>query len=101
VDTTKIVIVEWIDAMTVGSWESEVKPTLATCITVGFVVAEDNDCIVIASTVSDNMSNCHMHIPKRWINKRRSLSIETKQRKSKRKNVPAMGTRPDHRSIPA
>lgn len=101
VDTTKVVVVEWIDAMTVGSWESDVKPHLATCTTIGYVVAEDNDCVVIASTISDNMSNCHMHIPKRWINKRRNITIETKQRKSKGKSVSAMGARPDHKCIPS
>jgi hypothetical protein len=61
-----IVRLTWIDAQADAGWE-EPKVDLATCITVGFLVAETDDGICVAGTVSDHLCNNVISIPKSWI----------------------------------
>ena len=99
-DTTKpIVYVEWVDAVADNGWASGSKAEVHECKTVGFLIDETDHAVCIASTVSMTDTNARMHIPKAWIKNRRKISIEAKQRKSKRKNLPAVGTGPDNRSV--
>ena len=90
--TTKPVIyVEWVDAVADAGWATNPKAEIHPCVSVGFLVDESKDALCIASTLSINDTNARMHIPKAWVKKRRSIVIETKQRKSKRKSVPTGG----------
>ena len=91
--TTKpVVYVEWVDAVADAGWATNPKAEIHPCVTVGFLVDESKDALCIASTLSMNDTNARMHIPKAWIKNKRRVVIETKQRKSKRKGVPAVGT---------
>ena len=96
-----IVRLTWIDAQADAGWE-EPKVDLATCITVGFLVAETDDGICVAGTVSDHLCNNVISIPKSWII---DQQIEVKENeapvsKSKRKKATAVGERPDTPTIP-
>jgi hypothetical protein len=100
VATTKPVIyVEWVDAVADAGWATNPKAEIHPCVTVGFLVDESKDALCIASTISINDTNARMHIPKAWIKNKRRIVIETKQRKSKRKSVPAVGTGQDHNEV--
>jgi hypothetical protein len=61
-----IVRLTWIDAQADAGWE-EPKVDLAVCITVGFLVAETDDGICVAGTVSDHLCNNVISIPKSWV----------------------------------
>jgi len=99
-DTTKpIVYVEWVDAVADNGWASGTKAEVHECKTVGFLIDETEHALCIASTISMTDTNARMHIPKSWIKNRRKISIETKQRKSKRKNLPTVGAGSDNRSV--
>jgi hypothetical protein len=65
-ESAPIVKITWIDAQADAGWEKP-KVDLAKCVTVGFLVAEDEEGICVAGTVSDNMCNNVISIPKRWI----------------------------------
>lgn len=74
-DSAKIVYIEWVDAVSDGSWEDNVKPDIHLVKTIGFIVSETEDAICIASTVSGKFSNARMHIPKIWIKKRKVVKL--------------------------
>ena len=99
-DSSKIVYVQWVDAVADSGWEDEIKAEIDLCHTVGFLISETKDAICIASTVSKDNSNARMHIPKAWIKKRKVIKLETPVSKSKRKKVTAVGERPDTPTIP-
>ena len=65
-ESAPIVKITWIDAQADAGWEKP-KVDLAKCVTVGFLVAEDDEGICVAGTVSDSMCNNVISIPKRWI----------------------------------
>jgi hypothetical protein len=90
-DTPKVILVEWIDAVCSAGWEIESKPELHPCTTLGYLITEDAEAVVIASTLSLGSNNARMVIPKAWIKKRKEIKIETPKRKSKRKAAPAVG----------
>ncbi len=99
-DSSKIVYVQWVDAVADSGWEDEIKAEIDLCHTVGFLISETKDAICIASTVSKDNSNARMHIPKAWIKKRKVIKLETPVSKSKRKKVTAVGERSDTPTIP-
>ena len=90
-DTPKVILVEWIDAVCSSGWEIDSKPELHPCTTLGYLITEDTDAIVIASTLSLGSNNARMIIPKAWIKKRKEIKIEAPKRKSKRKAASAVG----------
>ena len=100
VDTTKLVVIQWVDAVSDGGWEEHEKPDIHQVVTAGYVVSETKDAICIASTVSGTFTNARMHIPKAWIKSRKVIKLETTKRKSKRKETPAVGERSDTPTIP-
>lgn len=63
----EIHVITWCDAVADCGWEDVVEASSHTCVTVGFVVAESEDVICIASTVSGEDTNCRIHIPKKWV----------------------------------
>ena len=92
-ESSPIVYVEWVDAVSDGGWEDNVKVDIHAVCTVGFLIAETKDGICLASTVSGDNSNARMHIPKSWITKRKVINRENKQRKAKGKAVTAVDSK--------
>ena len=82
-DTAKILYIEWVDAVSDGSWEENVIPDIHFVKTIGFLISETKDAICIASTVSSDYSNARMHIPKIWIKKRKEIKLDSTNKKSK------------------
>lgn len=82
-DTAKLVLVEWLDALAQGEWH-EAKREDLRCKTVGFVVFEDEEQIELAGTITDGMCNNSITIPKRMLTKRKEVKLETTKRQSKR-----------------
>lgn len=97
--TRPVIYVEWVDAVADSGWATNPKAEIHPCVTIGFLVDESKDALCIASTISINDTNARMHIPKAWIKNKRRVAIETKQRKSKRKSVPAVGTGQDNNEV--
>lgn len=91
VDTSKLVVIKWVDAVSDGGWEEDEKPDVHEVTTAGFIVSETKDAICIASTVSGTFTNARMHIPKAWIKYRKVIKLEATVSKSKRKKATAVG----------
>ena len=95
----KLVYVHWVDACSEDAWVNvnNVKPYVLNTYTIGYLVAENQEAMSIASTINDaNDVCCIIHIPKKWIKAKGTLNIETKQRKGQRKDLPAMGEGSDN-----
>ena len=99
VDTARLVLVEWLDALAQGEWH-EAKREDLRCKSVGFVVYEDDQQIELAGTITDGMCNNSITIPKQMIVKRKVIKLETTKRKAKGKKVTAVGTGSDTPTIP-
>lgn len=100
--TNKLVYVHWVDACSEDSWinVNHVKPVVLNTYTVGYLVAESQEAISVASTINDaNDVCCIMHIPKKWIKAKGTLNIETKQRKSKGPDISAVGSGSNHSEV--
>ena len=93
--TTKLVYLEWVDAVADSGWDSVKPPELHPCRTIGFVVSETKEAICVASTISLEQSNARMHIPKKWIILRRNFKIEDKFGESKGAQSAAVGSGTD------
>lgn len=64
----KIVRVIWYDALAVAVWTKCAEPMVPQiCITIGFLVLEDDHYVRIAATVSDDECIAAMQIPKAMI----------------------------------
>jgi hypothetical protein len=83
-DTAKLVLVEWLDALAQGEWH-EAKREDLKCKTVGFVVFEDDEQIELAGTITAGMCNNSITIPKKMLTKVKEIKVENKLRKTKRK----------------
>ena len=88
-DTTKLVLVEWLDALAQGEWH-EAKREDLKCKTVGFVVFEDDEQIELAGTITAGMCNNSITIPKKMLTKIKEIKVENKLRKAKRKTASAV-----------
>ena len=99
-DTSRLIVVKWVDAVSDGGWEEDEKPDVHAVVTAGFLVSETKEAICIASTVSGTFTNARMHIPKIWIKSRKVIKLEAPVSKSKRKKVTAVGTGSDTPTIP-
>lgn len=82
-DSTKLVLVEWLDALAQGEWH-EAKREDLKCKTVGFVVFEDDEQIELAGTITAGMCNNSITIPKKMLTKVKEIKLENKQRKKQR-----------------
>ena len=98
-DTTKLVLVEWLDALAQGEWH-EAKREDLRCKTVGFVVFEDDEQIELAGTITDGMCNNSITIPKKMLTKRKEIKLETSKRKSKGKKVTTVVQGSDTPTVP-
>lgn len=99
VDTARLVLVEWLDALAQGEWH-EAKREDLRCKSVGFVVYEDDEQIELAGTITDGMCNNSITIPKKMLTKRKEIKLETTKRKAKGKKVTAVGAGSDTSTIP-
>jgi hypothetical protein len=91
-DTAKLIIVEWLDALAQGEWH-EAKREDLKCKTVGFVVFEDDEQIELAGTITAGMCNNSITIPKKMLTKVKEIKLENKLRKTKRKVTPAVDSK--------
>jgi hypothetical protein len=98
-DTAKLVLVEWLDALAQGEWH-EAKREDLRCKTVGFVVFEDDEQIELAGTITEGMCNNSITIPKKMLTKRKEIKLETAKRKSKGKKATAVDTGSDTPTVP-
>jgi uncharacterized protein YfeS len=98
-DSAKLVLVEWLDALAQGEWH-EAKREDLRCKTVGFVVYEDDEQIELAGTITDGMCNNSITIPKKMLTKRKEIKLEAPKRKSKRKKVTTVGEGSDTPTVP-
>lgn len=80
-DYRKVEVVVWDDAVADGSWEDNAKADIHECITVGFLIDENDTAVCIASTISKHASNARMSIPKAWIKSRKKLALVTNKKK--------------------
>jgi hypothetical protein len=83
VDTSRLIVIKWVDAVSDGGWEEHEKPDIHEVVTAGYVVSETKDAVCIASTVSGTFTNARMHIPKAWIKSRKVIKVESKYTKPK------------------
>jgi hypothetical protein len=97
--SSKVVHVEWLDALAQGEWH-EAKREDLHCRTIGFLVYEDDEQIELAGTVTDGMCNNSITIPKRMIIKRKEVKLENSIRKKQRKVTPKLGEGSDTKEIP-
>lgn len=70
----KLIEIEWDDAQTDDGWEEapdDLEPALA--ITVGFLIRETKDHLLIASTYDEKHTNARLQIPKKMIVSRKEL----------------------------
>lgn len=71
----KLIYVEWVDAVASSGWEKhEEAESIHLCRSIGYVVKEDKDCLILASTISQDQNNCRIAIPKAWIKKKRNFN---------------------------
>jgi len=96
---SKLVLVEWLDALAQGEWH-EAKREDLQCKTVGFVVFEDEQQIELAGTITEGMCNNSITIPKQMIVKRKAITLEDPKRKTKRKATPAVDSKTVTSEIP-
>lgn len=94
-----IFVVKWKDACASAGWVEKTPTELSDCISVGFVVAEDEHALVLTQTVSSPFHNGTITIPKNWIVSKRRIIIENKQRKTKGKTLTNMGKRTVNKEI--
>ena len=99
-DTTKLVLVEWLDALAQGEWH-EAKREDLKCKSVGFVVFEDDEQIELAGTITVGMCNNSITIPKKMLTKVKEIKLETTKRKSKGKKPTEVGGGGAVETIPA
>jgi hypothetical protein len=100
VATPSVYYIEWVDAVADVGWEAGTKAEIHPCFTIGFVIDETDDALCLALTWSHNQTNARMHIPKAWIKNKRKITIENKQRKTKRKTPAAVGQRLPAQDVP-
>ena len=91
-DTAKLILVEWLDALAQGEWHEGKREDLK-CKTVGFVVFEDDEQIELAGTITAGMCNNSITIPKKMLTKVKEIKLENKLRKTKRKTAPAVDSK--------
>ena len=96
---SKLVLVEWLDALAQGEWH-EAKREDLQCKTVGFVVYEDEQQIELAGTITEGMCNNSITIPKQMIVKRKAITLEDTKRKSKRTKSTKVGSSGTSETIP-
>lgn len=72
--------VVWVDAVASAGWQDRSQDyPLHECVSVGSIVQEDEERIVLAGTWSDTdqgeQINCVISIPIAWIKKRGTLTV--------------------------
>lgn len=76
-ENKKVVHIEWVDAVSVDGWQ---HPTMelhpANCVSIGFLIKENDKYITICQGYSDaDCQNGMFTIPKGWIKKRKFVKL--------------------------
>ena len=72
----KILYVEWVDAAAGNGWEKvERLDDIHKCISIGFLVKETKESIVLAAAVSEDEANATIAIPKAWIKRKKRVKL--------------------------
>lgn len=76
-DLLRVVYIEWVDATATVGWDKfdRKDATVDDVRSIGFLVKETNDFVSLAAAVSGPECNALINIPKKWIKKRRNISI--------------------------
>ena len=70
----KLMYVEWVDAVADVGWNYEVEDTKISLIkSVGWLVRDTKDEIVLAADYSEGDTNRRMAIPKAWVRNKKPL----------------------------
>lgn len=70
----KCIIIHWLDAVASSGWTSETHG-LHEIITMGFLIEETKLSYLIASTISNDETNCRIAVPKAWVKKKRIIKL--------------------------
>ena len=75
-----VLYVEWVDALVDSGWEKFDKVSdIHKCQSVGFLVRETDNSIILAAAVSEDTdgkeANATIAIPKAWIKKKRRIKL--------------------------
>lgn len=76
--THTIEVVEWADAVADVGWgDAREELKVARIVSVGKVIQETKDQLVIAGTYGkyDTDTNCRIAIPKDWVQRRRKIKL--------------------------
>lgn len=80
-DSYKVIYVEWVDAKGSIGWEDlpDVikEDSIDYCKSLGFLIHEDADQIILANSISGKQSNGRIAIPKKWLKKRRVVRCKS------------------------
>ena len=70
-------LIEWYDAVATSGWLEEVTDYEKThpIVSLGWVIHEDDNCVILAATVSGESHNQRMSIPKGFITTRRTIQL--------------------------
>lgn len=73
----KVVLIEWIDAVTEQGWQKATDLIEApTCLTMGFLVKETKLSISVAATISDDEVNAIQTIPRSMVVRKKYVKIK-------------------------
>lgn len=69
--------VTWIDAYAEAEWAWEIpEPEPQVCVTVGFLLSETDQYLLLAATIGGTHSNARFGIPKGCITEREEVSCQ-------------------------
>jgi hypothetical protein len=86
----QLVEIVWLDAETTHGWESDDETDLeqVPVTTIGFLIASNEHCVVIASSVSTTVNNARIKIPKAMIQNVTELLVAKKKTKPPKPTEP-------------
>jgi len=87
VDTNSVEVIRWKDALSDHGWSDTREAELADVLSVGFLIAENKEAVMIATTWAEPESNGRMNIPKGWIKSRKKVSIQDLNKTSPTKGI--------------
>lgn len=82
-----VVEIVWDDAATEMGWD--VRPTAAEpqlCLSLGFLVFENEKYVILASTVSGDHVNSKIQIPRGMIQSMREMNVTVKRKRKEKLN---------------
>ena len=68
-----IIEVSWVDSLVAHGWTKEDRPPTAFCASVGYMLKEDEEALVLCAAIGDQDKLCVITIPKACILRTRKL----------------------------